>query len=107
MNKIASLSASFQDIEDINVWIFDLDNTLYPITPKMLAEIDDLMGSFIADFLNVDRAEARRIQKGYFRTHGLTLRGLMVEHDLDPQEYISHLSQLDLTDVTSNPQLAG
>ena len=107
MNKIASLSASFQDIEDIDVWIFDLDNTLYPITPKMLAEIDDLMGSFIADFLNVDRAEARRIQKGYFRTHGLTLRGLMVEHDLDPQEYISHLSQLDLTDVTSNPQLAG
>ena len=41
----------------------------------MLAEIDDLMGSFIADFLNVDRDEARRIQKGYFRTHGLTLGG--------------------------------
>ncbi|MAM67804.1 MAG: HAD family hydrolase, partial [Rhodospirillaceae bacterium] len=62
---------------DVESWIFDLDNTLYRTSPGMLAQIDDLMGSFISDFLNVDRVEARRIQKGYFRSHGLTLRGLM------------------------------
>ena len=105
MNKIASLSASFQDIEDINVWIFDLDNTLYPITPKMLAEINDLMGSFIADFLTLMGCTAH--PERIFPYPWADTEGLMVEHDLDPQEYISHLSQLDLTDVTSNPQLAG
>ena len=93
-------------VNHVDAWIFDLDNTLYRTTPGMLAQIDDLMGSFIADFLKVDRVEARRIQKGYFRTHGLTLRGLMVEHGLDPQDYIDHLSQLDLTDVTADPHLA-
>ena len=41
-------------------WIFDLDNTLYRTTPGRLAQIDDLMGSFSADFLKVDRVEARR-----------------------------------------------
>jgi len=93
-------------LDHIDFWIFDLDNTLYRTTPEMLAQIDELMGSFIADFLGVDRVEARRIQKGYFRTHGLTLRGLMVEHGLDPQDYIEHLSQLDLNDVTPDPHLA-
>tara|TARA_B100000686_G_C16785672_1_gene975072 strand:+ start:2116 stop:2790 length:675 start_codon:yes stop_codon:yes gene_type:complete len=90
----------------INTWIFDLDNTLYQTTPKMLAQIDDLMGSFISDFLAVNRAEARRIQKQYFKTHGLTLRGLMVEHSLDPEKYIKHLSRLDLSSVKKNPKLA-
>ncbi|NBP73679.1 MAG: pyrimidine 5'-nucleotidase [Alphaproteobacteria bacterium] len=93
-------------LDHIDFWIFDLDNTLYRTTPEMLAQIDELMGSFIADFLGVDRVEARRIQKGYFRTHGLTLRGLMVEHGLNPQDYIEHLSQLDLNDVTPDPHLA-
>jgi putative hydrolase of the HAD superfamily len=93
-------------LDHIDSWIFDLDNTLYRTTPEMLAQIDELMGSFISDFLGVDRVEARRIQKGYFRTHGLTLRGLMVEHGLDPQDYIEHLSQLDLNDVTPDPHLA-
>ena len=30
----------------------------------------------------------------------------MVEHGLDPQIYIDHLSQLDLTEVTADPDLA-
>lgn len=94
------------DSAGIDHWIFDLDNTLYRTTPEMLAQIDDLMGSFISDFLGVDRVKAREIQKGYFRTHGLTLRGLMLEHDLDPQVYIDHLSQLDLSAVGPDPELA-
>lgn len=94
------------DLSHVDTWIFDLDNTLYPASPGMLAQIDELMGSFISDFLDVDRDEAHRIQKGYFRTHGLTLRGLMVEHGLDPQVYIDHLSQLDLSDVKPDPELA-
>jgi len=91
--------------ENIDTWIFDLDNTLYQTTPAMLTQIDDLMGSFISNFLNVNLKEARQIQKTYFRIHGLTLRGLMVEHGLDPQAYIDHLSQLDLSDIVENPEL--
>ena len=95
-----------QDLAHVDTWIFDLDNTLYRTSPAMLAQIDDLMGSFISEFLGVDREEAHRIQKGYFRSHGLTLRGLMVEHGLDPKVYIDHLSQLDLSDVKPDPEIA-
>jgi putative hydrolase of the HAD superfamily len=94
------------DVAHVDTWIFDLDNTLYRTSPAMLAQIDDLMGSFISEFLGVDREEAHRIQKSYFRSHGLTLRGLMVEHGLDPQVYIEHLAQLDLSDVRPDPEIA-
>jgi putative hydrolase of the HAD superfamily len=106
MQKSNAAPPANPDTGHIDTWIFDLDNTLYRTSPEMLAQIDHLMGSFISEFLNVDRVEARRIQKGYFRSHGLTLRGLMVEHGLDPQIYVDHLSQLDLSDVLPNPELA-
>ena len=92
--------------QEIKTWIFDLDNTLYRTTPGMLQQTDELMGTFISNFLNVDRAEARRIQKSYFRSYGLTLRGLMLQHSLNPQLYIDHLSQLDLSDIKADPKLS-
>ena len=106
MPKNSPLPSTSVGSNEVETWIFDLDNTLYRTSPEMLSQIDELMGSFISDFLNVDRVKARQIQKGYFRTHGLTLRGLMLEHGLDPQDYIDHLSQLDLSDVGPNPELA-
>ncbi len=99
-------TSSAPDVDHVETWIFDLDNTLYRTTPEMLAQIDDLMSSFISNLLHVDHVRAREIQKGYFRTHGLTLRGLMLEHDLDPEIYIEHLSQLDLSAIAPNPELA-
>ena len=50
-------------LELTETWIFDLDNTLYPVTEQLLLDLDRHMGDFIAGFLNVDRDEARRVQK--------------------------------------------
>ena len=86
-------------------WIFDLDNTLYPSTCNLFAQIDDLMGAFISELLDVDRAEARRIQKGYLHGHGTTLSGLMHEHNIEPQVFLEHVHNLDLSSVPENPQL--
>ena len=90
----------------IQTWVFDLDNTLYPVTEKLLAQIDRHMGSFVANFLNVDAIEARRIQKTYFRKYGLTLRGLMLHHGLDPVRYYDEMTPMDLTQVDPHPALA-
>lgn len=94
------------DFAHIETWVFDLDNTLYPVTEKLLAQIDQHMGSFVANFLNVDAIEARRIQKTYFRKYGLTLRGLMLHHGLDPVRYYDEMTPMDLTQVDPHPALA-
>ena len=98
-------AAVYDGFEHINSWVFDLDNTLYPVTETLLAHIDEHMGKFVANFLNVDAAEARRIQKAYFRKYGLTLRGLMIHHGLDPVRYYDEMTPMDLTEVQPNPAL--
>ena len=52
---------------DAEVWVFDLDNTLYPRDCNLFAQIDVKMKAFISELLNVDVEEAHRIQKQYFR----------------------------------------
>ena len=72
---------------EVETWVFDLDNTLYRVPPPMYAELDRRMRDFVSEFLGVDRDAAYAIQKEYFRKFGLTLRGLMVNHGLDPRVY--------------------
>jgi putative hydrolase of the HAD superfamily len=42
--------------------------------------IDQRMGAYIQRLLDVDAAEAHRVQKGFFHAHGTTLAGLMANH---------------------------
>jgi len=88
-----------------DTWVFDLDNTLYPVTETLLRHIDEHMGKFVANFLNVDATEARHVQKAYFRKYGLTLRGLMIHHGLDPARFFEEMTPMDLTQVDPNPAL--
>ena len=89
------------DLSRIATWIFDLDNTLYPPSANLFAQIDQRMGDYIGRLLNCDAIEARRVQKALFHEHGTTLRGLMNHHDIDPHEFLSFVHDVDM-DVLSH-----
>lgn len=89
----------------IDTWIFDLDNTLYPASCNLFAQIDRHMGSFIGEMLKVGPEEARRIQKGFFHAHGTTLRGLMNEHGVDPHEFLGRVHDIDVSVVEHDAAL--
>ncbi|MFC3230099.1 pyrimidine 5'-nucleotidase [Marinibaculum pumilum] len=82
---------------EAKVWIFDLDNTLYPAHCNLFDQIDRRMGTFIQNFLGIDAAEARALQKQYFRAHGTTMRGLMTHHGMDPQAFLDFVHDIDLS----------
>jgi len=90
----------------LDSWVFDLDNTLYSVDCDLFAQIDARMGQYISTLLGVDRAEARVIQKRYFREHGTTLRGLMLDHGIDPEHYLDFVHDIDLSPVPPAPALA-
>lgn len=94
--------ASLRHVRD---WVFDLDNTLYPASCNLFAQVDRRIGEFIADFFNIGRDEARVIQKRYFRDHGTTLRGLMVEHDIDPVPFLDYVHDIDVTPISPDGRL--
>jgi len=90
---------------DADVWVFDLDNTLYPRDCNLFAQIDVKMKAFISELLNVNVEEAHRIQKQYFRTYGTTLRGLMDNHGLTPEKFLDYVHDIDVSPVPPNPAL--
>ncbi len=55
-----------KDLIEIKYWIFDLDNTLYSGQTKVFSEVDKKMSDYISKKLNVDLAEAKKIQKNIF-----------------------------------------
>ncbi len=78
-----------------DIWIFDLDNTLYPSHCNLFHQVDARMGEFISRLLDVDRIEARKIQKSYYRDYGTTLHGLMAERDVDPKDFLEFVHDID------------
>lgn len=86
-------------------WIFDLDNTLYPASCNLFAQVDEHIGEFIAQLLKVDAGEAFRIQKQYFRDYGTSLRGLMLHHQVDPQLFLEFVHAIDVSPVQPSPVL--
>jgi putative hydrolase of the HAD superfamily len=84
------------ELSHISHWIFDLDNTLYPASARLFDQIDVKMGDYISKLLNVDRAEARRVQKKFFHSHGTTLSGLMEAHGTEPSEFLDYVHDIDL-----------
>ena len=86
--------------------LIDLDNTVYPEDSNIFAQIDLKMKSFIAKNLNVSLDEAFKIQKKYFVSNGTTLRGLMLYHDVQPEEFLDYVHDIDLTSIRKNKELS-
>jgi putative hydrolase of the HAD superfamily len=93
------------DIAAVETWVFDLDNTLYPATYNVFAQVDRRMGEFVADFLGVSYDEAKLVQKRLFRTYGTTLRGLMLEHGMVPGPFLDYVHELDLSLIPRHDRL--
>ncbi|GGE09976.1 pyrimidine 5'-nucleotidase [Aureimonas endophytica] len=94
-----------EDFAEVKNWIFDLDNTLYPRRTDLFAQIDARMTSFVAELLKLPTEEARQLQKSFYRKHGTTLRGLMIEHDIDPDAFLRFVHDIDYSGLAPNPAL--
>jgi putative hydrolase of the HAD superfamily len=95
------------DLSHVNTWLFDLDNTLYPAESGFMAEIERRMTAFVMRVTGLPREEAYRLQKAYLAEHGLTLRGLMLNHGVDPEEFHAIFHDMSLDALAHEPELVG
>ncbi|HEY7458210.1 MAG TPA: pyrimidine 5'-nucleotidase [Xanthobacteraceae bacterium] len=89
----------------IDTWVFDLDNTLYPHHLNLGQQMDMRIRQFIAEFLKITHDEAFRVQKDYYRRYGTSMRGLMIEHGLDPDDFLAFVHEIDHSPLEPNPIL--
>jgi putative hydrolase of the HAD superfamily len=101
----AAATAARDEFKHVDTWVFDLDNTLYPHHLNLWQQVDERIRDYIANFLKVDRDEAFRVQKDYYRRYGTSMRGLMEEHGLQPDEFLELVHQIDHSPIEPNPAL--
>jgi putative hydrolase of the HAD superfamily len=89
----------------IDTWVFDLDNTLYPHHLNLWQQVDGRIRDYIAQFLKVTHEEAFRLQKDYYRRYGTSMRGLMTEHGMAPDDFLEFVHQIDHSPLEPNPVL--
>lgn len=94
------------ELSHIDAWIFDLDNTLYPASAALFAQIDRRMTDYIERLTGLPHDEARSLQKGWFHSHGTTLAGLMVAHGVDPHEFLAYVHDIEMDVLEENAPLA-
>ncbi len=92
-------------LEQIETWVFDLDNTLYPASCRLFAEIEQRMAAFIMAELKLDHEGAHTLRRHFYTTHGTTLRGLMNEYGMEPTRFLDHVHEIDLSPVTTDRAL--
>jgi len=101
----AHVSQERRAFSHVTTWIFDLDNTLYPHHLNLWQQVDGRIRDYIAEFLNISHDEAFRLQKDYYRRYGTSMRGLMTEHGMKPDDFLDFVHQIDHSPLEPNAAL--
>ena len=93
------------DLRHVDTWIFDLDNTLYPEGSEVMALMEDRMTVYVARETGLPRDEARALQKRYLHEHGTTLAGLMANHGIEPEHFLTEVHDVALDSLERDEAL--
>jgi putative hydrolase of the HAD superfamily len=94
-----------RDFRQVETWVFDLDNTLYPHHLNLWQQVDERIRDYIAGFLAIPHEQAFRVQKDYYKRYGTSMRGLMTEHGMKPDDFLDFVHQIDHFPLQANPAL--
>jgi putative hydrolase of the HAD superfamily len=92
-------------LADIDTWILDLDNTLYPAGSALATQLTHGILSTIAEYYATDVAGARRIQSELVAEYGTSLRGAMVTGTIDPHDFLGFERRIDYSVIAPDPAM--
>ena len=93
------------DLKHVDTWLFDLDNTLYPVESGFMGEIERRMTDYVQRLTGLQRDEAYKLQKQYLAQYGLTLGGLIAHHGIDPADFHAIFHDMSLEALAHDPRL--
>ena len=94
-----------RDFAAVETWVFDLDNTLYPHHVNLWQQVDARIRDYIAGLLKIAHDDAFRLQKDYYKRYGTTLRGMMIEHGMKPDDFLDFVHQIDYSPLEPDAML--
>jgi putative hydrolase of the HAD superfamily len=92
-------------LADVDTWVLDLDNTLYPPSTGLADQMNVRIREYLSRHFGTDEAGARRIQSELVATHGTTLRGLMTAEGIEAADYLAFEHRIDYSVLRTDPLL--
>ena len=80
----------------ISCALFDLDNTLYPKSSGLMAEIGRRMNLYMSERLGIPADRVREIRDSLLVSYGTTLNGLRRYYEVDPDDFLSFVHDIPL-----------
>ena len=77
--------------------LFDCDGVLYQDLEAVFGQVSKRMTQYISKKLKIDLKEAKELQTNYFHKYNTSLNGLMIHHDILPEEFLKYVHDIDLS----------
>ena len=82
--------------------LLDLDGVCYGkhnnySLERVFGQVSKRMTMFISERLKIDMEEAKKLQTNYFYKYNTSLNGLMIHHDIPPEEFLKYVHTIDLS----------
>ena len=84
-------------MENKNLWIFDLDNTLYSPNCGMFDYLNNRINFYMIDRININIDEVNCLRNRYFKEYGSTMIGLIKHHKVDADEFLKNIHGIDVS----------
>ena len=91
---------------EFDIIFFDLDLTLYPETNGLWQAIRKRIDLYLSERMGWSPDEIPEIRHKLFMDHGTTLKGLQINYDVNPNEYLEFVHNIPLNDyLAPDPML--
>ena len=78
--------------------LFDLDETLYPAKSGLMQVIGDRILLYMILRLGIPADDATSRKRQYYQLYGTSLRGLMLDYNIDPEEFLHFVHDVNPAD---------
>ncbi len=81
---------------ELKAVLFDLDNTLYPAERDLFSLIDVRINRYMEEVVDIAAPDVDGLRRRYWKDYGTTLQGLILHHNVDPEEYLDYVHAVDV-----------
>ena len=91
-----------KNLKEMKYLLLDLDGVCYGkhnnySLEKVFGQGIKRMTMFISERLKIDMKEAKKLQTDYFYKYNTSLNGLMIHHDIPPEEFLRYVHTIDIS----------
>jgi len=91
-----------KNFKEMKYLLLDLDGVCYGkhnnySLERVFGQVSQRMTTFISERLKIDMKEAKKLQTDYFYKYNTSLNGLMIHHDIPPEEFLKYVHTIDLS----------